>query len=115
MNLLSLALKSLRNRWFSAFLCVLTIGLSSALLLAVEHIRASARSVLPTRVGMVRKLWLLPVFWLRSPHPRGDGPVQLDDPQQGTLFSPPAWGWSVERYGLRPCAGVLPTRVGMVR
>ncbi len=44
MTLLSLALKSLGNRWFSAFLCVLTIGFSSALLLAVEHIRASARS-----------------------------------------------------------------------
>ena len=44
MTLLALALKSLRNRWFSGFLCVLTIGFSSALLLAVEHIRASARS-----------------------------------------------------------------------
>ena len=51
MNLLFLALKSLRNRWFSAFLCVLTIGLSSALLLAVEHIRASARSSFQSTVS----------------------------------------------------------------
>ena len=51
MNLLSLALKSLRNRWFSAFLCVLTIGLSTALLLAVEHIRASARSSFQSTVS----------------------------------------------------------------
>jgi putative ABC transport system permease protein len=51
MNLLSLALKSLRNRWFSAFLCVLTIGLSTALLLAVEHIRAGARSSFQSTVS----------------------------------------------------------------
>ena len=44
LTFLSLTLKSLRNRWFSASLCVLTIALSTALLLAVEHIRASARS-----------------------------------------------------------------------
>ena len=51
MSLLFLALKSLRNRWFSAFLCVLTIGLSTALLLAVEHIRASARSSFQSTVS----------------------------------------------------------------
>ncbi len=51
MSLLFLALKSLRNRWFSAFLCVLTIGLSSALLLGVEHIRASARSSFQSTVS----------------------------------------------------------------
>ena len=51
MSLLFLALMSLRNRWFSAFLCVLTIGLSSALLLAVEHIRASARSSFQSTVS----------------------------------------------------------------
>ena len=51
MALISLALKSLRNRWFSAFLCVLTIGLSTALLLAVEHIRASARSSFQSTVS----------------------------------------------------------------
>ena len=51
MTLLSLALKSLQNRWFSAFLCVLTIGLSTTLLLAVEHIRASARSSFQSTVS----------------------------------------------------------------
>ncbi len=51
MSMLFLALMSLRNRWFSAFLCVLTIGLSSALLLAVEHIRASARSSFQSTVS----------------------------------------------------------------
>jgi putative ABC transport system permease protein len=43
MTLLRLALQSLMNRRVSAFLCVLTVAFSSALLLGVEHIRASAK------------------------------------------------------------------------
>ena len=51
----------------------------------------------------------------RSPHPRGDGP--LEDGGFPTIlpFSPPTWGWSdfpaIERAPLQ----VLPTHVGMVR
>ena len=30
-------------------------------------------------------------------------------------FSPHAWGWSETRFGYSVCAGVFPTRVGMVR
>jgi putative ABC transport system permease protein len=43
MMLLRLALQSLSNRRVSAFLCVLTVAFSSALLLGVEHIRANTK------------------------------------------------------------------------
>ncbi len=50
--------------------------------------------VLPTRVGMVR-LWCLPATaYIRSPHPRGDGPGGFRFTQVYREFSPPAWGWS---------------------
>jgi putative ABC transport system permease protein len=50
-NLLMLAFKSLKNRWFTALLCMLTIGLSTALLLGVEHIRAGARASFQSTVS----------------------------------------------------------------
>lgn len=43
MIVLRLALQSLRNRWFTAFLTVLAIALSVVLLLGVEKVRTSAR------------------------------------------------------------------------
>ena len=71
--------------------------------------------VLPTRVGMVRHAAGQRLLGARSPHPRGDGPPLPRQPGIQGWFSPPAWGWS----GFVPCgtflAGVLPTRVGMVR
>jgi putative ABC transport system permease protein len=51
MMLLSLAWKSLRNRWFTATLCVLTIGLSSCILLGVEHIRISTKKSFQSTVS----------------------------------------------------------------
>ena len=73
------------------------------------------RAVLPTRVGMVRRLPgpLPPVHG--APHPRGDGPVRRTASASGVKCSPPAWGWS-DRPAHWPSPGlVLPTRVGMVR
>ncbi len=72
-------------------------------------------SVLPTRVGMVRRLNLGAGVLGSSPHTRGDGPLGLATLALLTLFSPHAWGWSA-LAGSRSSAGsVLPTRVGMVR
>ena len=72
-------------------------------------------SVLPTRVGMVR-LWILDLKpRRRAPHPRGDGPESALDFLDDIMCSPPAWGWSVIKRGIRYAPEVLPTRVGMVR
>ncbi len=68
--------------------------------------------VLPTRVGMVRMVSARRVQALRSPHPRGDGPLAFSRFLPHWAFSPPAWGWSVrhpENGGNHP---VLPTRGG---
>ena len=77
--------------------------------------RLGSDCVLPTRVGMVRGRSLPQARAPGSPPPRGDGPCYAFVTAVLSVFSPPAWGWSV----LRPqhCAGseVLPTRVGMVR
>jgi putative ABC transport system permease protein len=51
MTLLLLAWKSLRNRWFTVSLCVLTIALSTCILLGVEHIRASAKKSFQSTVS----------------------------------------------------------------
>ncbi len=71
--------------------------------------------VLPTRVGMVRWATSGRMASSCSPHPRGDGPTRGKDRSLGSVFSPPAWGWSDHfQPGGRP-GRVLPTRVGMVR
>jgi putative ABC transport system permease protein len=51
MTLLLLAWKSLRNRWFTVMLCVLTIALSTCILLGVEHIRSSAKKSFQSTVS----------------------------------------------------------------
>ena len=77
--------------------------------------RSGSQEVLPTRVGMVRVCARWSCWSLRSPHPRGDGP--LLDTLRATLmpFSPPAWGWSATATKTSEKMAVLPTRVGMVR
>ena len=75
--------------------------------------RDAWQPVLPTRVGMVRKLGKAGEATQGSPHPRGDGPTSIHQWRDLTKFSPPAWGWSAQvDKGARD---VLPTRVGMVR
>ena len=59
----------------------------------VSGIRSIA-CVLPTRVGMVRISAGHHPAKLRSPHPRGDGPLSTKPKPAATSFSPPAWGWS---------------------
>ena len=71
--------------------------------------------VLPTRVGMVRLQTAARPGLRRSPHPRGDGPVNRKKPEYRPGFSPPAWGWSGSLLSLPFTTFVLPTRVGMVR
>ncbi len=71
--------------------------------------------VLPTRVGMVRIHLLQQPSPIRSPHPRGDGPVAKRELRDDWEFSPPAWGWSDTIIRGMKTYGVLPTRVGMVR
>ena len=51
-------------------------------------------SVLPTRVGMVRRWRALRRRAPCAPHPRGDGPALRVHPAQRPTCSPPAWGWS---------------------
>ncbi len=72
-------------------------------------------SVLPTRVGMVRRGRGRARRAEGSPHSRGDGPVGRPDPAPHSQFSPLAWGWSGGGATGIPGGGVLPTRVGMVR
>ena len=74
-----------------------------------------AERVLPTRVGMVRRLAPLGEHSKRSPHARGDGPLLRLQHLSQPLFSPRAWGWSRLSRIVRPLVNVLPTRVGMVR
>ena len=52
-------------------------------------------SVLPTRVGMVRRTFSTTRIKSRCPHPRGDGPCGRVGVTWEGAFSPPAWGWSV--------------------
>src|ERR1039458_6475274 len=76
---------------------------------------SSLKSVLPTRVGMVRD-WRGLVPAIRgAPHPRGDGPFTVLSVSGTWECSPPAWGWSdlATKHVQSLC--VLPTRVGMVR
>ncbi len=70
-------------------------------------------AVLPTRVGMVRGLRNRVWASVRSPHPRGDGPLLRQSKRRHTRFSPPAWGWSGTRRIVFQPLRVLPTRVGM--
>ena len=72
-------------------------------------------SVLPTRVGMVRRLSANRIERVGSPHPRGDGPIHDGIFDLSPEFSPPAWGWSVLILRASVFDQVLPTRVGMVR
>ncbi len=74
-----------------------------------------SRSVLPTRVGMVRCRRGRRRWRPGSPHSRGDGPNELTMIELEEQFSPPAWGWSAAPGGLPDQWLVLPTRVGMVR
>ena len=73
------------------------------------------RTVLPTRVGMVRLALPVSAHAARSPHPRGDGPRILPIEFRANSFSPPAWGWSEAPPTSDLFTQVLPTRVGMVR
>ncbi len=73
------------------------------------------RCVLPTRVGMVRKIPALSPVSRGSPHARGDGPLFAADFARVAWFSPRAWGWSVRLKQEEFEIVVLPTRVGMVR
>ena len=73
------------------------------------------RPVLPTRVGMVRRMHRPPFRIYGAPHPRGDGPINDGGPIHPCVCSPPAWGWSAAWFQLSIPRVVLPTRVGMVR
>ena len=74
-----------------------------------------SQSVLPTRVGMFRKLNVANQHDLSSPHTRGDVPYSPATASRRNTFSPHAWGCSVERQAKRTGQVVLPTRVGMFR
>src|SRR5208282_4478612 len=72
-------------------------------------------TVLPTRVGMVRRWMLSGLLYFRSPHACGDGPPSESRDWPVGLFSPRVWGWSGTYPGWILGVHVLPTRVGMVR
>ncbi len=60
------------------------------------HAQENARTftVLPTRVGMVRRCVGCACMKSRSPHTRGDGPGRRGPQGLPEQFSPHAWGWS---------------------
>ena len=64
---------------------------------------------------MVRQSDRADAVFLRSPHPRGDGPPLLRPLAARRPFSPPTWGWSAAAAAYRAAGAVLPTHVGMVR
>ena len=72
-------------------------------------------TVLPTPVGMVRKLLLCSPPAFCSPHARGDGPDTATPRDAAFSFSPRPWGWSVGMTWGTADQVVLPTPVGMVR
>ncbi len=61
---------------------------------ARTNVAQDFRSVLPTRVGMVRGEGTGTEGVSSSPHPRGDGPRIRQHFAPCSEFSPPAWGWS---------------------
>ncbi len=71
--------------------------------------------VFPTRVGMDRRGAVQQSPGVRFPHARGDGPLPAGDQAPLTLFSPRAWGWTVNAAVLEGDMVVFPTRVGMDR
>src|SRR5436309_212073 len=66
--------------------------------------RGAARSVLPTRVAMVRPVWVDQPSTGSSPHTRGDGPEYARAILARLAFSPHAWGWSVSESPSSACA-----------
>ena len=74
----------------------------------------SGYGVIPTRVGMVRRLRSASQG-VRYPHARGDGPTIVFSSSRFSVLSPRAWGWSAIGNPGGGICGVIPTRVGMVR
>ncbi len=72
-------------------------------------------ALLPTRVGMFRRIHQLPASKRASPHPRGDVPATGPELANSIGFSPPAWGCSEKNWTYDCDNGLLPTRVGMFR
>ncbi len=73
------------------------------------------REVLPTCVGMVRHRMTAKSAGSCSPHVRGDGPIRGRCFVVEGMFSPRAWGWSVQPVTPALPVAVIPTCVGMVR
>ena len=102
-----------------------TVRLSGAALIAfsprpwgwsgVTRLVPPGPQVLPTPVGMVRRMNYTPKRARRSPHARGDGPRHAPCSPWAAKFSPRPWGWSVYQTRQAPEMLVLPTPVGMVR
>ena len=72
-------------------------------------------SVLPTRVGMVRRAPTGDVLHARAPHSRGDGPSLTVNSASGGKVLPTRVGMVRMGIGELWFQCVLPTRVGMVR
>ena len=51
----------------------------------------------------------------RIPHTRGDGPSPEFVENLKGMYSPHAWGWTVDQRAYGLCNHVFPTRVGMDR
>ena len=74
-----------------------------------------AACVVPTRVGMVRRLAASGVPGRSCPHASGDGPGRGWKFRLVSWLSPREWGWSARAPRTRGTDRVVPTRVGMVR
>ena len=64
-----------------------------------KSIAKRIKDVFPTRVGMVRGPPACKGASVSFPHTRGDGPASAEAKPRQPLFSPHAWGWSVENRG----------------
>ena len=70
--------------------------------------------VFPTRVGVIPTRIHLPYLRQGIPHTGGGDPVGVKAYDDGVLYSPHGWGWSLMESTLMILHWVFPTRVGVI-
>ena len=67
---------------------------------AAESLAGLPRHVFPTHVGMDRSAHSRSVMSASIPHPRGDGPIRASFLSMVLTYSPPTWGWTVDKIAV---------------
>ena len=97
--ILSLAIKSLRNRRFTALLTIVSIALAVALLLAVEHLRAQSRDAFARSVAgtdLIVGARTSPVnLLLASVFRIGNATNNLSDASRRRVAAQPEVAWTI--------------------